>query len=164
MKRALLSLVVLTFVWTAVAIAQTPPMPPMRGMGGMGWAADSPYNRMYDTATVETLKGEVVAVERFFPMGAMMEARPMPMARGQHGIHLMLKSDKDTISVHLGPSWFIENQDMQIMPKDTIEATGSRITFHEKPAVIAAKVVKGENVLTLRDEKGVPVWAGWRKR
>jgi hypothetical protein len=164
MKKVILPLVALTLVWAAAAFAQTPPMPAMRGMGGMGWAADSPYNRMYDTSTVETVRGEITSVEHFSLMGATTEARPMPMYRGHQGIHLMVKTDKDTISVHLGPTWFIENQEMQIMPKDTVEVKGSRITFNEKPAIIAAEVVKGDNVLTLRDEKGVPVWAGWRKR
>ncbi|MFH1010644.1 MAG: DNA-binding protein [bacterium] len=161
MKKVVLSLGALLLVWAAVAFAQPPAMPPM---GGMGWGMGSSYNRMYDTSTVETLKGEVISVEPFSLMGAKMEPRPMPMHRGHQGIHLMLKTDKESISVHLGPSWFIENQDMQIMPKDTIEVKGSRITFSEKPAIIAAEVVKGESVLTLRSESGVPVWVGWRKR
>ncbi len=75
----------------------------------------------------------------------------------------MLKTDKETISVHLGPGWYIEKQDINIEPKDKIEATGSRITFGGKPAIIAAEVKKGDEVLKLRDENGFPVWAGWRK-
>ena len=122
-----------------------------RGSGG--WGMGSQYNRMYDPKTVETINGEVVSVDKITPMKGM-----------SHGIHLTLKTEKETISVHLGPSWFIERQDIKIEPKDKIEVTGSRITFEGKPAIIAAEVKKGDEMLKLRDENGVPVWAGWRKR
>jgi hypothetical protein len=108
---------------------------------------------MYDPKTVETVKGEVVSVENFTP------------AKGvSSGVHLLLKAGKETISVHLGPSWYLENQDAQVEPKDKIEITGSRLTLDGKPVLIAAEVKKGDGILKLRDENGVPMWAGWRKR
>ncbi len=76
---------------------------------------------------------------------------------------LKTKTDKEKISVHLGPGWYIENQDTKIEPKDKVEITGSRITLEGKPAIIAAEVKKGEEVLKLRDEKGFPLWSGWRR-
>ena len=27
---------------------------------------------------------------------------------------MLVKTDKDTVSVHLGPSWYLENQDVKI--------------------------------------------------
>jgi hypothetical protein len=108
---------------------------------------------MYNPQTVETLSGEVVSIDKFTPM------------RGMHsGLHAMVKTDKETISVHLGPGWYLENQDVTIEPKDKIEVKGSRITFEGKPALIAAEVKKGDQVLTLRDASGVPAWSGWRRR
>lgn len=69
----------------------------------------------------------------------------------------------ETISVHLGPGWYIENQDIKIEPKDKIEVRGSRITFKGKPAIIAAEIKKGEEILKLRDENGFSVWCDWRR-
>jgi hypothetical protein len=66
--------------------------------------------------------------------------------------------------VHLGPQWYLENQDVKIEPGDRVEITGSRVTVQGKPTIIAAEVRKGDEVLQLRDAAGVPVWAGWRKR
>jgi hypothetical protein len=66
--------------------------------------------------------------------------------------------------VHLGPGWYIENQDVKIAPKDSIEVKGSRIILDGKPAIIAAEVKKGDDVLVLRDVSGFPVWSGWRRR
>jgi hypothetical protein len=80
------------------------------------------------------------------------------------GVHLLVKTPKETISVHLGPSWYLDNQETKIDPKDNVEVTGSRITFEGKPAIIAREVKKGDEVLKLRDEHGVPMWAGWRRR
>ena len=80
------------------------------------------------------------------------------------GIHMNVKTDKETIAVHLGPSWYLENQDLKIEPKDKVEVKGSKIIFDGKPAIIAAEVRKGDEVLRLRDDAGFPVWSGWRRR
>ncbi|MFI5168398.1 MAG: DNA-binding protein, partial [Thermoanaerobaculales bacterium] len=79
------------------------------------------------------------------------------------GVHLMLKTDKETISVHLGPVWYVEHQDTKIAAGDKIEVKGSRITYQGKLAIIAAEIHKGDEVLMLRDANGIPMWAGWRR-
>ena len=124
----------------------------MKLIGSGGWGMGNQYNRMYDPKTVGTISGEVISVDMITPMKGMSQ-----------GVHLTLKTDKEIISVHLGPWWYIENRDIRIEPKDKIEVAGSRITYQGKPAIIAAKVKKGDEVLKLRDENGLPVWAGWRK-
>jgi hypothetical protein len=125
----------------------------MTWRGSGGWGAGTPYGRMYDPQTVETIGGEVVSLDTITPMKGM-----------NYGVHLTLKTDKETISVHLGPGWYVENQDVEIAPDDKIEVKGSRITFEDKPALIAAEVKKGDSVLVLRDASGFPVWSGWRRR
>ncbi len=123
---------------------------PWRGSGG--WGMGGSYQRMYDPATVETVSGEVTAVEQMAPVKGM-----------RYGIHLMLKTEKETISVHLGPGWFIERQDIRIEKGDKVQVTGSRVTVAGKPAIIAAEVVKGKDRLLLRDKVGIPAWSGWRR-
>jgi hypothetical protein len=121
--------------------------------GGGGWGAGTPYGRLYNPQTVETISGEVVSVDKITPGKGMY-----------YGVHAIVKTDKGTISVHLGPGWYIENQDVKIAPKDKIEVKGSRIIFQGKPAIIAAEVKKGDDILILRDASGFPVWSGWRRR
>jgi len=137
----------------ALAVAQAQAQGGPRGRGGAGWGAGGQYGRMYDPKTVQTVTGEVVSVETFTPTNGMSS-----------GVHLQLKTDAETISVHLGPNWYLDNQDVQIEAKDKIEVTGSKITFQGKPAIIAAQVKRGNEVLALRDENGFPRWAGWRRR
>jgi hypothetical protein len=120
----------------------------------MDCCSDTSGKTMYDPKAVETLNGEVVSIDEIKPMDGMMCS----------GIHLTLKTDKETISVHLGPSWFINNQDTKIEPKDSIQIKGSRIQFQGQSAIIAAEVTKGDQTLKLRDENGIPVWSGWRRK
>ncbi|GAW68015.1 DNA-binding protein [Geoanaerobacter pelophilus] len=122
-----------------------------RGSGG--WGMGSAYQRMYDPAKVETVAGEVVGVDE------------VSMGKGpKKGIHLKLKTDQGTIPVHLGPSWYLERQDTRIATGDRVEVKGAKVEFGGKPAIIAAEVKKGDEVLILRDAAGVPAWAGWRRR
>ena len=125
----------------------------MMWRGSGGWGPGAPYNKMYDSKAAETISGEVTSIDRITPNKGMAA-----------GIHMNVKTDKETISVHLGPSWYLENQDVKIEAKDKVEVKGSRITFGGKPAIIAAEVKKGDEVLKLRDDSGFPVWAGWRRR
>jgi hypothetical protein len=127
-----------------------------RGMGWKGsggWGMGTAYGKMYNLKTVETISGEVVSVDKITPIKGM-----------SYGVHMTVKTDKETIAVHMGPGWFIENQDIKIEPKDKVEVKGSRITFEGKPAIIAAEVKKGDEILKLRDENGFPAWSGWRRR
>jgi hypothetical protein len=125
----------------------------MMWRGSGGWGPGSQYNKMYDPKAVETITGEVTAVDRIIPVKGM-----------SGGVHMNVKTDKETISVQLGPSWYLENQDVKIVPKDKVEVKGARTTFAGKPAIIAAEVKKGDEVLKLRDDSGFPVWSGWRRR
>jgi hypothetical protein len=136
---ALLAALGILFAPAAFAAEEAP--------GGPGSAAEKKYPRMYDPKTVETVSGEVIKVEK------------IPHRRGRgDGIHLILKTDKEEIPVRLGPSRYLDKQDVKIGQNDKIEVKGSRLTFRGKTALIAAEVKKGDALLKLRDESGVPAW------
>lgn len=135
----------------AESFAQRGPGMTWRGSGG--WGPGSQYNRMWDPKSVETISGEVTSVDRITPNKGMAG-----------GVHMNVKTDKETISVHLGPSWYLENQDVKIAAKDKVEVKGSKISFGGKPAIIAAEVKKGNEVLKLRDDAGFPSWSAWRRQ
>jgi len=118
-----------------------------------GWGPGSNYNRMYDVNTVETIYGSVTSIDQISHGNRM-----------SNGIHLQLNTKSGNITVHLGPSWYIDNQDIQINKNDEITVTGSRVNYEGEMVIIAKELIKGDEVLTLRDDKGYPYWAGWRKR
>jgi hypothetical protein len=115
-------------------------------LGGLLGASNVVAQRNFDSKTVETIQGKVLSVEKTPPKG-----------RG-YGIHLTLQTEKESISVHLGPDWYIDKQTPHIEANDTITVTGSRVTIDGKPAIIAAQVKKGNEILKLRDENGIPAW------
>lgn len=131
-----------------VALAQ--PWQGWRGSGG--WGPGTQYNRMYNPATVETISGTVTDIQAVVPYKGMYS-----------GVQIILKTEKETIPVHLGPSWYIERLDVKIAKGDAIEVKGSRISFAGKPALLAAELKKDDQTLVLRDANGIPVWAGWRR-
>ena len=85
-------------------------------------------DRMYNPQTVETISGVVVSVGKFGGIKGMSQ-----------GIHAVIKTDTETISVHLGPAWFIDNQETKISPNDRVEVKGSRITLKANPRSLPLK-------------------------
>lgn len=109
--------------------------------------------RMYNPKTVETINGKVLSVDSFTSRHRM-----------SHGIHLQVETASETIPVHLGPAWYLDNQEFEIELNDTVKVTGSRIRFDGEPAIIADRITKGNTTVKLRDKNGFPVWSGRRKQ
>jgi hypothetical protein len=121
-----------------------------RGSGG--WGPGSPYQRMYDPQTVQTINGTVASVDKAMPLRGMSA-----------GIHLMVKTDKGALRVDLGPEWYIQRLDTKIDKGDQVEVKGSMVKIDGKEALITSEVKKGDETLVLRDSAGIPAWAGWRR-
>lgn len=115
------------------------------GMGmGQGWG------RLYDPKTVETLKGEITSVD-------IITAGQMDIP-GR--VTLNLKTAKESILVYVGPEWYVKQQEIKLVAGDQVEVKGSRVTMEGKPYIIPTYVKKGDRVLKLRDDNGMPLWAG----
>ena len=105
------------------------------------------YQLNYDAQTLWTVWGEVISLDE--------------VADGRYpykDVHLLLKTAKGDLSVHLGPSWFVDRQIMRVAPLDVIEVTGSPVIYRGKVALIAEEIRKGSDRLQLRTAEGAPVW------
>jgi len=87
----------------------------------------------------------------------------VPGGKG-YGVHLSVKTEKETIAVEMVPGWYVEKQPVKIEVKDILEIRGSRFASQGKPAIIAAEIRKGDQILKLRDENGIPAWSGGGRR
>jgi hypothetical protein len=106
----------------------------------------------YDPRSVETVSGTIETMSI------------VTHKRISEGVQLQLRTnDGKTMPVHLGPSWFIENQPLKLQVGDEITVRGSRITYADAPALIAAEVQRGNDTLMLRDREGYPEWYSWRQ-
>ncbi len=105
----------------------------------------------YDSKTEVTFEGTVEKIDR--PASEHMP----PM-----GLHLLVNSGNETFRVHLGPAEFVEKT-MTFKEGDTVQVTGSKMMMMGETAIIAREVKKGEKVLKLRDENGMPLWGGMHR-
>ncbi|MDJ0725356.1 MAG: hypothetical protein QNJ38_09615 [Prochloraceae cyanobacterium] len=125
------------------------------GRGRWGWQREGNYRRLYDINTVETINGKIIRVDRVTRTRGMSSS----------GVHLLVQTEKDnTISVHLGPSWYVARQDLQLNRNAEIEITGSKIDLDGKSTIIAREVKQGNKTIALRDNNGIPLWSGRMRR
>jgi hypothetical protein len=132
---------------TAVAMGKGPG-------GGGGWGCGSSYVRMYNPNSEVSFDGTISKITR---VETIKGASP--------GIHIMVTGqDPCTASpIHLGPAWFLDNQDIKLSVGDKVEIVGSKVKLGDENVIIAREVRKGDDILVLRDKSGVPYWAGWRR-
>ncbi|HHP7239581.1 hypothetical protein [Longibacter sp.] len=120
--------------------------------GQSRWVADSTYTRLYDPATLDTLRGIIARIDRI----------PSPGRRTTTGIHIMLDTGAATLPVHLGPADFVEDQEQPLRVGDEIKVTGSRVTVRGETALIATQMRHRDRSLQLRTADGRPMWRGRR--
>jgi hypothetical protein len=116
-----------------------------QGMGGQGMG----MGRMYDPKTVETLSGEIVAIK----------AAQSGMPGVANRVTLDLKTAKETVAVYLGPEDYYQKQNVKLAQGDKVEIKGSRVTMGGHPVIIPNYVKKGDQVLKLWDDQGMPPWS-----
>ena len=73
-------------------------------------------------------------------------------------VHLVMKSGDQTVDLYLCPKSFIEEMGVTFSKGDEISFTASKITLGGSEMMLAREVVKGQDTLVLRDDKGKPVW------
>jgi hypothetical protein len=141
---------ILALLIAAAAWAQPaqPPPPAQPTLPGTGPGAAAPKPRMgmqYDPKSLETVTGEVTQVQ----------------ARGRRGksLNLLVKTDKETLLVLIGPAFFLEEQKMALAAGDKVEVKGTRIKHPNQAMLIAGELKKGSQVVKLRDDQGKPLWA-----
>ncbi len=126
-------------------------------MMGQGWMGNSPgrkgqYSRsMYDPSRVETIQGTVTEIQG--------GNRGMP-----HGMYLVIKTNTETLGLHVGPIWYLDQQNFQIQPNDVVEVTGTRVNWGGQQSLIVGEIKKGNQTLQLRDANGYPRWMGWQQQ
>ncbi len=101
MKKLLFPVALAVAAWLSmVPSSMAQPMP--WGTSG-GWGPDGHYTKLYNPATVETITGRVASVDEVTPVSV-----------STRGIRLMVVTPKEEVSVMLGPSWFVANQDVRV--------------------------------------------------
>jgi hypothetical protein len=111
---------------------------------------------MYNPNTVETITGTIKDIQY------------VKQASGRdYGVHLMVTTQKNQYEVHLGPRWFLEENQLNFTVGEEIEVKGSKKMINRRLTLIAAKITNRDRTVVLRDEYGIPMWSGrkgyWRR-
>jgi DNA/RNA endonuclease YhcR with UshA esterase domain len=130
-RRSILAVVSLAFLTVTVAWAQVP--------------AGTPK---YDIANEVTIKGVVQEVKDF-----------QCPASGGMGAHLVVKTDKGLVTVHLALSRFMSEYGLNFAQGDEVQVTGVKAKVgDDENAILARKIERGNQTFTFRDKKGKPLW------
>jgi len=127
------------------------------GLASPGAAQSSQAARqgqgMYDVKTETTIMGTVESVENITGGGGRGRG-------GMGGTHLVVKTEKDTVDVHVGPTAYLAEKGITLAKGDRLQILGSRVTVDNEAVLIAREIKKGDNTWTLRDASGRPAWSG----
>jgi len=103
----------------------------------------------YDPYKEVTISGRVIAVNDIEVNNGKLT-----------GVGLELGTLTRTIGVYLGPHVYVDLQTVKISAGDVVDIRGVRDTIGGQDVFLAGEVRRGFDVLTLRDNKGIPLWAG----
>jgi hypothetical protein len=104
-------------------------------------------SRLYNPGTEVHVKGKVISVEQ------------ATGREGWAGTHFLLDTDKQTLDVHVGPSWFLAGKKVRIAAGDQLEIIDSRVRMNGKDTLLARQIIREGTVVTLRDAEGIPLWS-----
>ena len=104
----------------------------------------------YDPQTETKLKGTIEEV-KLPPKGSEKEIA-----------YLLVKSGANTLDVYLCPQSFLAEMGVSFNKGDEISLTGSKVKQGDADLMLAREVVRGNDTVVLRDDKGNPVWS-WRR-
>ena len=92
--------------------------------------------------------------------GVVDEVRQVPGS--YEGTYLVVKTDSKTVVVRAAPAAFLKDIETTFTKGETVEVLGCKAPDTSEEEILAREITVGQNTTTLRDDKGVPVWAGWK--
>jgi len=115
---------------------------------------EDPYKKFFDSKTIKTISGHVIKIDQIPEFGFGLQMRLT-----------VLIDKKEILSVYLGPAFYLVGpwQAKHIKLGDQVTVSGSQVTVSGEPLMIAVTVKRGNEVLRLRDQEGIPAWIGWKR-
>jgi hypothetical protein len=114
----------------------------------LAWAQAPASAPKYDLANEVTIKGVVQEVKDF----------QCPVSGGM-GAHLVVKTDKGLVTIHLALTKFLSEYGFGFAKGDEIEIIGVKAKVgDDENAILARKIERGNQTFTFRDKNGKPLW------
>ena len=114
----------------------------------LAWAETPASAPKYNFADEVTIKGVVQEVKDF----------KCPVSGGM-GAHLIIKTDKGLVTVHLALSKFLSDYGFGFAKGDEVAVIGVRAKVgDDENAILARQIERGNQTFTFRDKAGKPLW------
>lgn len=115
-----------------------------------GWEKGSEYNRLYRVDQHQKLKGTLVEIIELTPIPGMSPGIGM----------IMISRNKEKVTVHLGPKWFVDLLMRGFKPGDSVKVKGAWAQIKGERFFIASKVRNAEifEVKFRKTKDGTPYW------
>ena len=114
----------------------------------VAWAQSPASAPKYDIANELTIKGVVDEVKDF----------QCPVSGGV-GAHLVVKTDKGLVTVHLALSKFMSEYGLSFAKGDEVVITGVKAKVgDDQNAILARKIERGNQTFVFRDKEGKALW------
>jgi hypothetical protein len=101
----------------------------------------------YDKATEKTITGTIDNIV------------DVPGTQTMSGPHLVLNTKDGVVHVHAGPAAFLASKKIAFKKGDQVEVVGSLVKGEGFEAILARRIKRGGQVVTLRNDAGMPLWA-----
>ena len=115
---------------------------------------EDPYKKIFDSKTIKSISGQVIKIDQVPEFGFGLQMRLT-----------VFIDKKEILPVYLGPAFYLVGpwQAKHFKLGDQVTVSGSQVTVSGEPLMIAMTVKRGNEVLRLRDQDGIPAWIGWKK-
>ncbi len=145
MTRELMRGLLIVVVPLSVVFAATPALKQPQGKPG------AEYLVLFNAAHVASVEGTIVRIYQVPSSKVWLTS-----------VHALVRTKQGDVSINLGPSWFLDNQELHLAMDDRVAVTGSRVKNNGVESLIAIEVRRGDETLKLRAPDGMPVWVAWR--
>lgn len=97
--------------------------------------------------------------------GVVEEVKEVPRScLGETGLHLMLKTDKETVEVQVAPVDFMKFMEVTFAKGEKLDIVASKVSREGAADLYLARVIThNSNEVAVRDKKGEPGWT-WMKK
>ncbi len=90
--------------------------------------------------------------------GVIEEIKIFSLGKRNDYTEAIIKSGDATVQVYLSPKPFQDEMGISFAKGDEIAVTGCKVKQEDADVILAREIVKGNDTLMFRDDKGKPVW------
>ena len=89
--------------------------------------------------------------------GAVEETKMFEFATRKDFVELVIKSNEGKVVVYVCPKPFQDELGISFSKGEAVTITGAKVKQEESDVILARELVKGQDTIMLRDDKGNPV-------